>query len=162
MQITRAVEYAAMGLMSLARRPFGTTAMLEELSQEEAIPASFLGKIFQSLAKAGMVRSARGTGGGFMLVRPAEQITLLEVFEAVEGPLALQRCQLPTPACERSDSCALCGVFEQAQDKVKDVFSQTTIHDLALRHQPANPRTVTPAAPASYSTSTPSTLDPAL
>ena len=139
MQITRAVEYGAMGLICLARRGPGATVMLEDISQEEGIPSSFLGKIFQSLAKAGLTRSVRGTGGGLILVRLPEQISLLEVFEAIEGPIALQRCLQTTPSCERQVGCALCSVFEQAQDQVKDVFSRTTIADLVKKHQPLKP-----------------------
>ncbi|MBM3845749.1 MAG: Rrf2 family transcriptional regulator [Verrucomicrobia bacterium] len=146
MQITRAVEYAAMGLIALARRNSGAVVMLDDISKEEQISPSFLGKIFQSLSKAGLVRSARGTGGGFSLARSPDLITLLNVFEAVEGPMALQRCQAPTPSCERMDSCALCGVFEQAQDRVKEVFGMTTIADLAQRHRPVGPSAVDPKA----------------
>ncbi|MBI1839328.1 MAG: Rrf2 family transcriptional regulator [Verrucomicrobia bacterium] len=136
MQITRAVEYGAMGLICLARRAPGATVMLDEISQEEGIPASFLAKIFQNLAKAGLTRSVRGTGGGFILVREPDQISLLDVFEAIEGKIALQRCLQPTPSCERQEGCGLCGVFEQAQDQVKEVFSRTTIADLVKKHQP--------------------------
>lgn len=128
-----------MGLISLARRGRGVTMMLEEISQEEGIPASFLGKILQNLTKAGLIRSVRGNGGGFTLARDAEQISLLEVFEAIEGKMALQRCLQSPTSCERTDSCALCGVFEQAQDQVKDVFGRTTIADLLAKHQPRNP-----------------------
>lgn len=123
-----------MGLISLARRGPGETVMLEEISREEESPASFLGKIFQSLARAGLVRSVRGSGGGFTLAKPADQITLLEVFEAIEGKLALQRCQQTVPGCERQEGCALCGVFEEAQDQVREVFERTTIADLLKKH----------------------------
>ena len=57
MQITKAGEYGTLGLLALARRPFGEVVMLDAIAQEESIPASFLGKIFQNLAKAGLVRS---------------------------------------------------------------------------------------------------------
>ncbi|HAM72231.1 MAG TPA: Rrf2 family transcriptional regulator [Verrucomicrobiales bacterium] len=134
MQITRAVEYGAMGLICLARRGPGETVLLEEISQEESIPASFLGKIFQQMSRAGLVRSIRGTGGGVTLAKAPEQITLLEIFEAIEGPMALQRCLAPTVTCERQEGCALCGVFEQAQDQVKEVFGRTTVADLLKRH----------------------------
>ncbi len=130
-----------MGLICLARRGRGVTLMLEEISQEEGIPASFLGKILQNLTKSGLIRSVRGNGGGFTLARNAEEISLLEVFEAIEGKMALQRCLQSPSSCERTDSCALCGVFEQAQDQVKDVFGRTTIADLLAKHKPLNPQT---------------------
>ena len=111
--------------------------MVEAISQEEDAPASFMSKIFQGLARAGLVRSVRGSGGGFTLAKPADRITLLEVFEAIEGKMALQRCLQSAPSCERQEGCALCSVFEQAQDQIKEVFSRTTIADLEKRHIPA-------------------------
>ncbi len=134
MQVTRASEYGMLGLIALARRPVGEVVMVDTLSQEEGIPASFLGKIFQSLSRAGLVRSARGTGGGFALSRPADAITVLEVMEAVEGPIAFQRCLEPDANCGHQGGCALCGLFSEAQDRVKDVFGQTTVAALSKRH----------------------------
>jgi Rrf2 family transcriptional regulator, iron-sulfur cluster assembly transcription factor len=136
MQITRAGEYGVLGLMCLARRPFGAVVMIDEVSREEQIPKSFAAKIFQSLVRAGLVRSNRGTGGGFTLLKRPEEITVLDVIEAIEGKIALQRCMTEPAACEHSGGCALCGLFEQAQDRVKEVFSRTTLGDLAKRHQP--------------------------
>lgn len=134
MQITRASEYGMLGLIALARRPVGEVVMVDLLAQEEGIPTSFLGKIFQNLNRAGLVRSARGSGGGFTLVRPPEQISVLEVIEAVEGPIAFQRCLEPEPDCGHLGGCALCGLFAEAQDRVKDVFGRTTVAELAGRH----------------------------
>ncbi len=110
--------------------------MLEAIAQEEDIPASFLGKIFQSLAKAGLVKSARGSGGGFALLKPAAEITVLEVIEAIEGKIAFQRCLEEKPSCTHMAGCGLCGLFSEAQDRVKEVFNRTTIASLALKHTP--------------------------
>lgn len=134
MQITRAGEYAVLGLLHLARHGLGQRVMLDEVSQQEGIPRSFLAKIFQTLSKAGLVRSIRGTGGGFSLARSPEAITVLEVIEAVEGKIAFQRCLLDANSCEHSGGCALCGLFEQAQDRVKEVFGKTTLAELLKRH----------------------------
>ena len=136
MQITRAGEYGVLGLMCLARRPLGTVVMIDEVSREEQIPKSFAAKIFQSLVKAGLIRSNRGTGGGFTLVKPPEAITVLDVIEAIEGKITFQRCLSEPAACEHQGGCALCGLFEQAQDRVKEVFSRTTLADLVKRHVP--------------------------
>ena len=137
MQITRAGEYAVLGLMCLARRPVGAVVMIDEVSREERIPKSFAAKIFQSLAKGGLVKSNRGTGGGFTLLKSPGDITVLQVIEAIEGKIAFQRCLSPEePKCEHHGGCALCGLFEQAQDQVKDVFSRTTLTDLMKTHVP--------------------------
>jgi len=130
MQITRAGEYAVLGLMHLARRPAGQVAMIDQVSRGEQIPRSFLAKIFQHLAKGGLVRSLRGAGGGFVLARAAEQITVLEIVESVEGKMVSQLCKLAKPDCKHAGGCALCGLFEQAQDGLKDVLLRTTLSDL--------------------------------
>ena len=126
-----------LGLMCLARRPLGSVVMIDEVSREEKIPRSFAAKIFQSLAKSGLVKSNRGTGGGFTLLKEPGDITVLDVIEAIEGKIALQRCLgEDEPKCEHFGGCALCGLFEQAQDRVKEVFSRTTLADLMKTHVP--------------------------
>jgi Rrf2 family protein len=130
MQITRAGEYGVLGLMNLARRAPGRMAMIEEVSRTEKIPRSFLAKIFQELVKAGLVRSNRGAGGGFTLTRRPSQITVLDIIEAIEGRIIFQRCKLEKPDCEHMGGCALCGLFSQAQDGVKDVLARTTLRAL--------------------------------
>jgi Rrf2 family transcriptional regulator, iron-sulfur cluster assembly transcription factor len=134
MQITRAGEYGVLGLMNLARRSPGQMVLLDEVSRTERIPKSFLAKIFQDLVKAGLVRSIRGAHGGFALVKDPAEISVLEVIEAIEGKIIFQRCRQLKPDCEHTEGCALCGLFEQAQDGVKDVLVRTTLVDL-IRQQ---------------------------
>ena len=126
-----------LGLLCLARRPAGSVVMVDEVSREEHIPKSFAAKIFQSLAKAHLVKSNRGTGGGFTLLKAPGDVTVLDVIEAIEGKIAFQRCLSDEePKCEHFGGCALCGLFEQAQDRVKEVFSRTTLADLMKTHVP--------------------------
>ena len=125
-----------LGLLALARRPMGEVVMLDVVAREEDIPVSFLGKIFQSLARGKLVKSSRGSGGGFMFVRSPETITALEVIEAVEGPVSLTRCLDEDTGCEHAGGCALCGLFAEAQDRVKEVFSSATVAQLSGRHIP--------------------------
>jgi Rrf2 family iron-sulfur cluster assembly transcriptional regulator len=130
MQITRAGEYAILGMLYLARQPANRHVMVEEISDAERIPKSFLAKIFQNLVKAGFVTSHRGAGGGFSLKRPASKITVLEILDCIEGPIHLQRCLEDAALCERKDNCPLCLLFREAQDHLTDVFSRTTLKDL--------------------------------
>ena len=134
MQVTRAGEYAIIGLLYLAKQPAERTIMVDEISEAEGVPKSFLAKIFQSLAKGGFVRSHRGAGGGFSLAKPAAEISLLRVLQCVEGVFALQKCVTDDPECvvstTRMSSCTLCAVFTEAQNRVNEVFARTTIADL--------------------------------
>ena len=138
MQITRAGEYGVLGLMHLARCHPGQRAMIDEMSRQEGIPKSFLAKIFQNLAKAGLVRSVRGSGGGFALARSPAEISVLEIVEAVEGRIVFQRCKQDKPECEHIGGCALCSLFERAQDGVKDVLTRTSLRDLIQQQEERN------------------------
>jgi Rrf2 family protein len=109
--------------------------MIEEVSRQERIPKSFLAKIFQTLVKAGLVRSMRGAGGGFALVKPPADIPVLEIIEAVEGRIVFQRCKMERPDCEHAGGCALCGLFERAQDGVKEALTRTTLADLIQQQE---------------------------
>lgn len=149
MHISRAGEYGVLGLLHMARQPAGQPVMIDAVSRDEAIPRSFLAKIFQDLAKAGVLRSQRGAGGGFSLARPPAEISVLEVIEAIDGKIALQRCLTDVPDCERMEGCALCGLFEQAQDRLKEVFGSTSLADLARRHTSGLPGR-TAAVPQSF------------
>ena len=141
MQITRAGEYAIIGLLYLARQPAGRTVMIDEISAAEKVPNSFLAKIFQSLAKSGLVQSQRGAGGGFTLAHPPGNVNLLDILNCVEGAFALQKCVTDDPACvvseQRLESCVLCGVLAEAQSRVNEVLERTTLADLLQRSNPA-------------------------
>jgi Rrf2 family protein len=134
MQITKASEYGVLGLMHLAKHDPNTPVMIEDISEEENIPRSFLGKIFQSLVKAGIICSTRGASGGFYLIKKPEQISLLEIIEAIEGKIVLQQCLDEPPRCESAKECALCRVFGQAQSNLKSTFSKVTLAQL-MEHQ---------------------------
>jgi Rrf2 family protein len=135
MQITRAGEYGVTGLMHLARLRPGQRTMIDQVSRQEGIPKSFLAKIFQSLVKAGLIRSIRGAGGGFALAKNPADIPVLEIIEAVEGRIVFQRCKMDRPDCEHAGGCALCGLFERAQDGLKDALTRTTLADLIQQQE---------------------------
>ncbi len=147
MQVTRAGEYAIIGLLYLAKQPERSTVMIDEISEAERIPKSFLAKIFQVLARGRLVESHRGAHGGFSLARRPSEISLLQILNCVEREFALQKCVTDDPVCvvatERLGNCVLCGVFAEAQRRVNEVFSNTTLADLLARAAPpAQPVTV--------------------
>lgn len=137
MQVTRAGEYGIIGLLYLARQPAERPVMVDSISEAEGIPKSFLAKIFQSLVKGGLVQSVRGAHGGFKLARPPGEITVLQVLNCVETGFALQKCVTANPECalveRHPGNCALCGIFGEAQNRVNEVLSGTTLADLLTR-----------------------------
>jgi Rrf2 family iron-sulfur cluster assembly transcriptional regulator len=137
MQITRSGEYGLRGLLFLAKQPPEKVTLVSEISKDQKIPETFLAKIFQRLSKAGLLRSARGAKGGFSLGKPASEITMREIVEAIEGPIAVNRCLLRQGECEEEKACSLRQVWEEAQQRFIEILDRTTIEDL-VKHEIRN------------------------
>ncbi len=131
MELTRKGEYAIRGIIYLARQPAGKVALISEIAEATDVPQSFLAKIFQSFAKLGLVNSFRGAGGGFVLGRPAAQITLRQVVEAVEGPIMPNRCLLSDDSCDRKQACMVHPVWQKVQGEVALILDAVTLEELA-------------------------------
>ena len=132
MELTRKGEYAIRGILYLACRPQGKVALISEIAEAAEVPKSFLSKIFQNFAKTGLVISYRGTGGGFVLARPASRISLREVVEAVEGPIIPNRCLMGSGVCDRGGYCNVHPVWRTAQTQVVSILDAVTIEELAM------------------------------
>jgi Rrf2 family protein len=111
--------------MSRDRRPFYS---IRELLVSGS--AHHLSKVLQRLGKRGIVRSRRGVNGGFTLVRDPADLTLLDVWEALEGPFELDRCPLEKESCPIS-RCMFGGVLEEATKLIRDKFGSTTLAELS-------------------------------
>jgi Rrf2 family protein len=135
MELTRKGEYAIRGIVYLATRPDDQVCLLSDIAAAVDVPPTFLAKIFQQFSKIGLVKSYRGTGGGFILGRPADKITLLEVVEAVEGPIIPNRCVVKGD-CPRDATCNVHPVWVDVQSQVREILVKVTLHDLATRTEP--------------------------
>ena len=118
MVITRETDYAMRCTLFLSRHQ-EDVKMLEAVATEMAIPKSFLAKIVQKLAKAGVVESFRGAKGGIRLSRAPEEISLLDVIEAVQGPVAMNRCAVDKTTCSLSCSCVVHPVWTQLRKEME-------------------------------------------
>jgi Rrf2 family iron-sulfur cluster assembly transcriptional regulator len=134
-RMTRGADYGARGVIRLARAPQGQIMLVSEIAAREGLPESYLAKIFQELARSGIVRSHRGAGGGFSLARPAEAITLRQIVEAIQGPLALNTCldAGAANACDQVATCALYPVLQRAQQQLVSILDETTLAELVAR-----------------------------
>jgi Rrf2 family protein len=131
MGLTRKGEYAIRGMVYLARQEPGKLILVNEIAETVAVPQSFLAKIFQGLARLGLVRSSRGAGGGFALARPAAEISLREVIEAVEGPICTNRCVIDAGFCDRSGNCTVHPVWYRVQDQVRTILDGVSLAELS-------------------------------
>jgi len=129
-RLTRGADYGTRGIVRLARMAPTSVALVRDIATAEGLPESYLAKIFQDLTRGGLVRSHRGAKGGFSLARPAEQITLRQIIEAIEGPIALNRCLAPWEGCECAGNCSIYPVLLRAQEELLAILDGTTLHDL--------------------------------
>ena len=131
MELTRKGEYAIRGIVFLASRPPELVCLLSDIAAAVDVPPTFLAKIFQQFSKIGLVKSYRGTGGGFILGRTPDKITLLEVVEAVEGPIVPNRCVVNKGDCPRDAICNVHPVWVDVQQQVRDILNNITLQKLA-------------------------------
>ncbi len=104
--INRDADYAVKALLAVARREGRTTAVTE-LTAELGLPRPYLRKIMQTLGREGIVRSAKGRGGGFVLARPAGRIAAADVLRAFQGPISLHDCLFKKRLCPDVATCPL-------------------------------------------------------
>ena len=118
MQITRQADYAIRAVVYLARLGPNQRAATSTVAQEERIPPSFLAKIISQLSIAGLLHTSRGARGGVSLAREPKDISLLEVVEAIDGPILLNECVSETSDCTMEDGCPLHEIWCEAQDSL--------------------------------------------
>lgn len=133
MQLTRAADYAVRVMVHLAGLPAGTRASRSGLADASECPEQFLSKVLQSLTRAGLVVSHRGNTGGFELPDSRRNATILDVIEAVEGPIRLNICLTAPNACRRQEWCPAYSVWARAQQAMTDVLESATIGELAAQ-----------------------------
>jgi len=129
--ITRATEYAIRTVIFLAQQPRGEIVLKKDICRTQEVTPAFLTKILQPLIKSGIVSSQRGVGGGFLLARDPQEITLLDLLEAEEGPLRLNVCLVDKANCDRDLFCAVHKVWSEAQSEMMRVLKSRSIADLA-------------------------------
>ena len=130
MEFTKACSYGVFGMIYLAKQPKGKIVSLSEVAKAEDLPEKFLAKIFQNLGRSGLIRSHRGAGGGFSLVRPANKITVKELLESIEGHICFAKCLSELEDCDKKDICKLRKVLKKVQDYATKILAQNTLADL--------------------------------
>jgi len=139
MKLTRGTDYGIRGILYLGMQPFERVTLLHEIAENQLVPESYLAKIFQDLNKAGLVRSHRGAKGGFSLARPAAQITLRQVIEALQGPISLNRCLDIREFCPRQEGCPVSRVLRQAQEQLLETLDAATVDVLGEQERALHP-----------------------
>src|SRR5512135_1460948 len=126
MQITRQADYAVRAVLHLAKMGNSERAATSTVAKEQNIPPSFLAKIISQLSIAGLLHTSRGARGGVMLARDPREISLLDVVEAIDGPILLNECVSESSDCEAKEDCAMNAVWNEAQEALVKRLRGTT------------------------------------
>lgn len=136
MRLTAKSEYGLLAMIELACQYGAGPVSAREIAERRSIPPRFLEQLFVGLRRGELVQAVRGARGGFVLAREPHQITVLEVVEALEGPLHASVCEGERAIeCGHAGACAAAPVWARATEALRDVFATTTLDTLAGTQQ---------------------------
>jgi Rrf2 family iron-sulfur cluster assembly transcriptional regulator len=129
---SRQCEYALQAVLYLAAKPPGERTSIRELTHRLHIPYHFLAKILQRLQRKGLLSSLKGPSGGFSLRAPAQQITLMQIVEAVDGPGLTSVCVLGFPECSGKNPCSVHDRWAGIREEIRQMLVKRSIAELIL------------------------------
>ena len=134
MNVGRRVDYAVRALSYLAGQPSGRVVSRADIEKSQDVPSFYLSKIMKDLVSGGLVQSHIGSKGGFTLAKPADAISIKQVYEAVERPLVLMEClEKGADYCSYCSVCSQKSIWEEAQNVLANFLASVSISDIADR-----------------------------
>jgi Rrf2 family iron-sulfur cluster assembly transcriptional regulator len=126
-------DYAARALLSMALHGGDAPTSVKEIAERTGLPQPYLEQILLAVKGAGLVRSKRGVGGGYVLARPPSEITLSEIVSAVDGPIVAGDFGEPHQdgACDHEGQCVLLAVWAQVGEHMRQVLGGITLDSIA-------------------------------
>jgi FeS assembly SUF system regulator len=126
LRVTKLTDYATVVLTALAAQP-DRVLSAAGLAEQAGLETPTVSKLLKPLAQAGIVEAFRGANGGYRLARAAADISLIEIVEAIEGPLAMTECSIHAGACGIEHSCNVRGNWRRINDVVADALRGVTL-----------------------------------
>lgn len=126
LRVTKLTDYATVVLTVLAARP-GEVLSASDLAEHSGLETPTVSKVLKPLAQAGLVEGLRGVHGGYRLSRDAADISLVEIVEAMEGPLAMTECSLDHSQCGISHQCGVRANWRRINDVVSDALRNVSL-----------------------------------
>ncbi len=131
MLYSRPCEYALRALTYLSSQEENTLSRVHEIAESEDLPAPFLAKLLQQLARTGILTSVKGPKGGFGLARRPGEISLIEIVSAVDGTESFNRCAVGLAECSDTAPCPLHDTWKPLRTQITDYLTEQTLADLA-------------------------------
>jgi Rrf2 family transcriptional regulator, iron-sulfur cluster assembly transcription factor len=133
MLLSKSAIYGLRASLYISSLKSGKYVTVRQISEELNISFHFLAKILQSLTQHGILRSFRGPNGGVTLAKPAGDIRLDELLNAIDGPTMFDECIMGLPGCGHEKPCPLHAQWALAQKQIKELFENTTLAEQADR-----------------------------
>ncbi len=130
MKLSTRARYGLRALLDIALHGGKRPVLLSEIALRQGISKSYLEQIILSLQASGFIISIRGKGGGFILAKPPQEISLLEVVRALEGPISLVDCVENPSICPRKESCATTLLWQRLKEALERELEGLTLEDL--------------------------------
>jgi Rrf2 family protein len=135
MKLSTKGRYATRAMIELAMRSEPGPIQLKGVADAQDVSAKYLERLFQMLKQADILRSIRGVHGGYVLAKSPEQITILEIVEAVEGKLSIVDCVINSDDCQRSPECVTRNLWSHVNNIMVDFLGTITLADLVSQAQ---------------------------
>ncbi|MEI6126198.1 MAG: Rrf2 family transcriptional regulator [Pseudomonadota bacterium] len=130
MKLSTKGRYGARAMVDIAMQNAQGPALMKDIATRQNISPKYLDHILSALRRAGLLKNIRGRGGGYMLTRPAAQINLKNIIEAVEGSLAPAECVDNTSICDRISQCPTRDIWKKLKETIENVLEETTLESL--------------------------------
>jgi len=131
LRLSKKADYALIAMRHLACSEPGSSSSAREIAESYAIPSELLAKVLQRLVRARLLASVQGTHGGYKLGRPAHQMTVADVIQAIDGPVAVTACSPTNHTCEQFERCEIRDPLWKIKARIVDALATVSLAELA-------------------------------
>jgi Rrf2 family protein len=135
MKVSTKGRYGVRAMLELARLDSNAPMNARSISEEQGIPIPYLEKILFLLNKAGLVRSIKGPGGGYLLAKSSKKISIGDIVRVLEGPIALVECLEPSKGCDRIEKCVAMILWKKLSNGLEQTLDEVSLYDLLIEEK---------------------------
>ena len=135
MKMSTKIRYGTRAILELAAHYGEGPIELKEIARKEDIPLKYLEQVIIPLRTAGLIKSIRGSKGGYTLAKLPSKIRLSNVFETLEGPVSLTECLQDPTVCQKIAVCVTRDIWKEVSDAINGILSSITLEDMVKRRQ---------------------------
>lgn len=134
MKLSTKGRYGVTAMFDLAAHGNGEPITAAEISKRQSIPLAYLEQLLLKLRRAGLVKTVRGPAGGYVLAKKSSRVSIGDIVQATDGPVALADCIPSDSNCPKSGCCSTRSLWKNLSDKVTKIFDSTSLKDLCVEN----------------------------